>query len=295
MMVSKSAYYDYFRKQGSNFGVGDVDAKVISIFRTHKKRYGTRRIVKELRAQDVHVGRDRVRQVMRHYSLKSIHSKSYVPKTTQSPAGMLRSPNLLLNRAAEKELNKVWVGDITYLPLAGRRWAYLAVWLDVYSRYVVGWEIATHMRSELVVNSLKKGLKSRRPKAGLIIHTDGGGQYGSKAFRKLLANSDIDQSMTRRDNHYDNAMAESFFSRLKAELLQGGRFVNEQEAYKECFDYIEGYYNTIRSHSSIGYQSPLQFERELEKRENKKIAGGKSIGGPKASVSLRSTPALGLG
>ena len=295
LVVSRSAYYEYLKRR-KRVNKGKVlEGRVISIFRNHRGRYGTRRIVEELKAEDIEVGRSRVRRIMRRYSLRAIQPKSYVPKTTQSPPGMLRSSNLLLGREPVREKDRVWVGDITYLPLEGSKWAYLSIWLDLYSRYIVGWQILSHMREELVIKALKKAVQARRPPKGLIIHTDGGGQYGSKAFRKLIENTDNLQSMTRRDNHYDNAHAESFFSRLKAELLQGGQFRNIEDAYKECFGYIEGYYNTIRRHSKIDYKSPLQFEKELGNVSKGNIKRCRTKCGPKASVSLRSTKALGLG
>jgi transposase InsO family protein len=143
-------------------------------------------------------------------------------------------------------------------------WVYLSCWMDLFSRVIVGWLVLDHMREELVISSLERAIQSRRPPKGLIIHSDGGGQYGSSNFRKLIAGQEFEQSMTRRDNHYDNAFAESFFSRLKAEKIRRRKFDNLEEARSCCFEYIDMYYNTQRKHSSIGYKKPLQFERELE-------------------------------
>ena len=156
----------------------------------------------------------------------------------------------------------MWVGDITYLPLVNNEWAYLATWLDLYSHYIVGWDVQSHMKEELVINAFEKAIKRRTPSPGLITHSDGGNQYGSKRFQRILAGIESLQSMTRKNNHYDNAYAESLFSRFKAEVLEGGVFLSEEEARMECFDYIELYYNPIRRHSSLGYKSPLQFEKE---------------------------------
>jgi transposase InsO family protein len=129
---------------------------------------------------------------------------------------------------------------------------------------IVGYTVADHLRDELTLSTLNKALDWRRPPRGLIVHSDGGGQYASIAFRRRLARGGYRSSMTRPDNHYDNAQAESFFSRFKAELLDGGRrFQNLEEARAECFAYIAGYYNTIRRHSALDYQSPLNFERSL--------------------------------
>ena len=157
----------------------------------------------------------------------------------------------------------MWVGDITYLPVLDGEWCYLSSWLDLWSHVIVGWSVEDHMREDLVVDSFRIAEKKRQPTQGTIIHSDGGGQYGSKKFRKVIENGEYRQSMTRRDNHYDNATAESLFSRLKAELLEDGVFSTVEDARTECFDYIEGYYNERRKHSSIGYKKPLHFEREL--------------------------------
>ena len=133
---------------------------------------------------------------------------------------------------------------------------------DVFTRTIVGWELADHMRSELVIKALQKAIDRRELPRQLLVHSDGGGQYASKEFRALLTQHGFVQSMTRRDNHYDNAMAESFFSRLKAELLDKGAFASYADAYTEIFDYIELYYNRRRRHSGIGYEIPEQFEQQ---------------------------------
>ncbi|MBK9014759.1 MAG: DDE-type integrase/transposase/recombinase [Saprospiraceae bacterium] len=141
---------------------------------------------------------------------------------------------------------------------------FLASWQDVYSRKVVGWELLPHMRSELVINALNKSIQRRRSAQGLIAHSDGGGQYASHEFLKLLEGNGFLSSMTRRDNHYDNAMAESLFSRFKAELMEKGAFDSFGDAYTEVFEYIEIYYNTQRRHSGIGYQTLQAFEGAWE-------------------------------
>ena len=155
---------------------------------------------------------------------------------------------------------------ITYLPLLVGEWAYLATWLDLYSRMIVGWQILERMTDELVITAMEKAILRRKPAAGLIVHSDRGGQYVSGDFRRLLNRHDYLQSMSRADNAYDNAFAESLFSRYKAELLEGGAFRDLAEARLETFDYIEGYYNRVRRHSALGYKSPEEFEREHYRR-----------------------------
>ena len=261
--VSKSAYYSFKSRIEEHREVTQIDRRIMGIFWAHKRRYGSRRIREELKDEGVSIGRRRISVIMKRHGLHAIQPKSYVPKTTQSPPGMLRSPNLLIEHQGLVDINQVWVGDITYLPMKDHSWGYLSVWQDLYSRYIVGWRVFDHMRQSLIIESFKNALYVRRPNKGLIVHSDGGGQYGSHSFRKLLCNTQSLQSMTRRNNHYDNATAESWFSRLKAELLENRRFEDMEHARRACYDYIDAYYNTIRKHSSLGYKSPLQFEREL--------------------------------
>ena len=162
--------------------------------------------------------------------------------------------------------NQVIVGDITYLPLLVGEWAYLATWLDLYSRMIVGWQVSERMTDELVISAIAKAIVRRNSAAGLIVHSDRGGQYVSGDFRRLLTARGYLQSMSRADNAYDNAFAESLFSRYKAELLEGGAFRDLAEARLETFDYIEGYYNRLRRHSALGYKSPEEFEREYYRK-----------------------------
>jgi transposase InsO family protein len=262
MQLSTSSYYEYLKRLVYMGGEDDIKRQVISAFWRHKRRYGTRRIVSELSDEGYAVGRQRVRSILEDHGLRAIQPKAFVPRTTQTHPHLRRSPNLLLDREKVVECNQVWVGDITYLPLQTGEWAYLATWLDLYSRHIVGWDVQDHMEEELVISAFEKGITKRRPALGLITHSDGGGQYAGKKFRRRLQHYGYLQSMTRQDNHYDNAFAESLFSRIKAELLDGGIFTDVSEARLECFDYIECYYNPIRKHSSLGYKSPLQFEKE---------------------------------
>jgi putative transposase len=261
MGVSRSSYYDRFERDSVTLPQSDISWKVVAAFLFHKRRYGTRRLVSELADEGIQAGRQTVRTILADHGLRAIQPKSFVPKTTQSHPNLKGSPNILLEREPASAPDGVYVGDIIYLPLVNGKFAYLATLQDVFTKNIVGWDIADHMREELVLNALEKAIIQRRPKAGLIVHTDGGGQYASKAFRKKLTALGFLQSMTRRDNHYDNAQAESLFSRFKAELLEDGVFLDVEDAKQESFDYLEGYYNTGRRHSSLGNNSPLNFER----------------------------------
>lgn len=260
MQVSRSAYYQYREFQLPKSKTQEVEEKITAVFRAHKRRYGVRRICAVLKSEQLRVGKHRCRRILRQHGLKAIQPRSFVPRTTQSRHPYPISPNLLFNRKPPVKPNDVWVGDITYLPLSGGRWAYLAVWMDLYSRRVVGWQVEDHMREELVIASLKKALGNRHVKPGLILHSDRGGQYAGGKFRKLLVKRKIKQSMSRADDPYDNASMESFFSRLKAELLEDGAFDSLEDARTELFEFIEMYYNTERKHSSLNYQSPADYE-----------------------------------
>jgi len=186
LSVSKSAYYNYKSKQQREEEHRELERLVLGVFRIHKRRYGTWRIVDELGDLDIKVGRRKVSSILSKYGLQAIQPKSFVPKTTQSPSGMLRSPNLLLDRPFPQDINMVWVGDITYLPMASKCWSYLASWLDLCSRHIVAWEVSDHMREDIVIDSFKKGVLKRRPGSNLIVHSDGGGQLRWCCFRGHL-------------------------------------------------------------------------------------------------------------
>jgi len=161
----------------------------------------------------------------------------------------MASPNLLL---AETKDSQVLVGDITYLPVRGGRWCYLATYQDRQTKRIVGWKIANSLEKSIVIGALKNALYCGKVSKSAIVHTDRGSQYVSTDYRKLLKQYGLRQSMSRKGNCYDNAQAESFFSRFKAELVEGGVFENINQAQSETFSYIEGYYNPVRLHSSLG-------------------------------------------
>ncbi|MEI6950525.1 IS3 family transposase, partial [Paraflavisolibacter sp. H34] len=214
----------------------------------------------ELKARGIHAGDFKVRKVLKKHALKAIQPRSFVLKTTDSRHSYAISPILLENRPLPIKPNEVWVGNITYIPMASGGFMYLAVWMDLYSRRIVGWALENHMQEALIIKAMKRALGSRTVPKGLIIHSDRGGQYAGKAFRKLLRDHGMIQSMSRADNPYDNAFMESHFNRFKAELLQDGAFQNREDAQTEIFEYVEMYYNTKRRHSALSYECPMVFE-----------------------------------
>ena len=237
----------------------------------NRRRYGTRRIQKALHKAGVKVGRFQIRQLMKEQQLKAIQPKSFTPKTTDS-RNVKAAPNLLAEfEMSECAAGKIIVGDITYLRLRRGKFCYLAVWQDKVTRRITGWSLGSEMTQELVISALKKALRKGMIEYGAIIHSDQGSQYAANVFRLLLQTDGLRQSMSGRGNCYDNAQAESFFSRFKAELIEGGVFEDIEQARSEIFSYIEGYYNRVRLHSSLGYLSPMEYELELKTKNR----GGK--------------------
>lgn len=264
LSVSRSCYYVY-RKYGNapqSTVERQIETQVVDVFTLHKRRYGIRRLLPELADSGLKIGHYKARGILKRHGLIAIQPKSFVPRTTDSRHPYPISPNLLKGRALPVRINEVWVGDITYIPLTRGDWCYLAVWMDLFSRKVTGWQLLEHMKEDLIVQALKKALLNRSTGKGLIIHSDRGGQYAGNIFRGLLTGHELLQSMSGADNPYDNAFMESYFSRFKAELLQGRAFNGLENARKEIFEFIEMYYNPIRRHSSLGNISPVAFERQ---------------------------------
>jgi len=267
--VSRSGYYAWKERPERQ---DQLAPKVEEVFWFHSRRYGSRRIAAELRRKAV-IGRHRVRRLMLEQDLQAIQPRRFVPRTTDSRHGQRMSPNLLLERAIKVDRpRQVIVGDITYLPLQTAAWAYLATWMDLFSSKIVGWHLADSMAAELVIEALKKAVLRERLPTGMIVHSDRGGQYVDTEFREMLNQHGFEQSMSRADETYDNAHAESLFSRYKAELLEDGAFADVEQARSETFAYIEGYYNRVRLRSSLGYLSPEEFEQAYYQRAQGRIS-----------------------
>ena len=278
--MSRSAYHAY--QSGKSYVVSATKAalgeRVRAVFYCHRRRYGSRRIVAEIKAESVSVGRFVVRSQMKQLGLRAIQPRSFVPRTTDSRHMAQPSPNLLLSeRNAPPQPREVIVGDITYLPLRSGKWGYLASWQDKFTKRIVGWAVEERMTEALVIKAFEKAVAAGSVIAKTIVHTDRGSQYASNNFRALLAANKCRQSMSRRGNCWDNAQAESLFSRYKAELLEDGMFEDVGQARSETFSYIEGYYNRMRRHSALGYKSPDEFERAINLK--KKGLSSERIGG----------------
>ena len=198
---------------------------------------------------------------MKAAGLRSIVRRRY-RVTTDSKHSHPVADNLLKRDFTAAEPNTVWVSDITYIATE-RGWLYLAVFLDLYSRMVVGWALSRSLSSQMVRMALQRAIRRRRPEVGLIIHSDRGVQYACKDFRQMLNKHDFVQSMSRKGNCWDNAVAESFFSIIKSELIHHERFKDRKDALPVLFEYIEVYYNRKRKHSTLGYQTPIQIEEPV--------------------------------
>ena len=233
-------------------------ALVVSIFKQHRRRYGSRRIAKELEHRGVVCGRGRVAKLLKIAGLSAIQPRSFKPRSTESRHTLGYNENLLLGRPEPTGINQVWVGDITYISVATEGFWYLAVLMDRHSRMVTGWSLAASTDESLVNDCLRQSIIGRDPPAGLIHHTDRGGQYAAIDYRKILARASVQQSMSRAGDCYDNAFMESCFGAIKTEL-EMAEYSNSQHARAEIAEYM-AYYNNVRLHSSIGYLSPRQFE-----------------------------------
>ena len=266
MQVSPSGYYAWRKRLTKppclkRRRLADL---VKNCYFENRRRYGARRIAKALGKNGISIGRRKVRSLMKAENLKAIQAKAFKPKTTDSK-GTTAAPNLLAEiNSQECALGKIIIGDITYIRLRSGKFCYLAVWQDKVTRRIIGWSLALEMTAELVISALKKAIQKGLIRAGAIVHSDRGSQYASIAFRALLERNGFRQSMSGKGNCYDNAQAESFFSRFKAELMENGVFEDEEQARSEIFSYVEGYYNLRRLHSGLGYKSPLEFEMELQ-------------------------------
>lgn len=259
--ICRSAYYAWRNRAASERQNQDEELTrlVRTLFWKNRRRYGARRLVLDLRALGHRCGLRRMARIMKEQGLRAIQPKSFVPKTTDSKHGLGYSPNLLLDAPSPTKSNELWVGDITYIPLRGGRFCYLAMLMDRYSRYIVGWHLDETMTENLVIPALRMAIADRQPSPKLIHHTDRGGQYASTRYRAMLRRAAFRQSMSRAGNCYDNAFMESCFGTIKTEL-EMTEYENHHEARTEIGGYID-YYLTERRHSALAYLTPQQFEQ----------------------------------
>jgi putative transposase len=267
LAVSRSGYYEW--RSRPPCAQAEVDQmlqdKIRRYFAQGRGTYGTRRLKHLLAQEGLQVSRRRIGRILAQAGLRCKTRRKYKAPTTAGPAQTV-APNQLNREFTVHTPDKVYVGDITYLP-TGEGWLYLAVVLDLCSRAVVGWSMADHRRAELVNQALSMAICQRRPAAGLIMHTDRGSQYGADSYRQLLAQHGMQPSMSRKGNCWDNAVAESFFHTLKTELIYLENFDTHEQAQTAVFEYVEVFYNRQRCHSANGYLAPLVYEKTLKIHE----------------------------
>jgi len=260
--VSRSGYYDWLNRKPSQRQLENekLKIKIAEIYWQHKGRYGSPRIYRQLKQEGYNYNIKRIERLMNVMGLKAIQKRKF-KRTTNSNHNLPLKDNLLKRNFNVTQPNKVWASDITYIS-TNEGWLYLAVVIDLYSRKVVGWSINKTMTRQLVIDALNMGIKNRKPDKGLIFHSDRGSQYASHDFQKKLWKNGIRSSMSRKGDCWDNAVAESFFSTIKTELIYHNKYKNRKQARRDIFQYIAVYYNRIRMHSTLNYKSPEDYEKE---------------------------------
>lgn len=263
--VSKAGFYAWLHRPPSAHAEADAALlkRIKTVHASSRQTYGAPRVHAELRHHGQAHGRKRIARLMRDAGLVGASHRHSGPTTTRRDKDARPAPDLVDRNFTATAPNQLWVADITYVPTAVG-FLYLAVVLDAWSRKIVGWSMANHLRAELVLDAMEMAVGQRRPK-DVIHHSDQGSQYTSVAFGKRCGEAGVRPSMGSVGDAYDNAMAESFFSTLEAELLSRRRFASQAEARMACFSFIEGWYNPVRLHSGLGYRSPMTYEAEMQK------------------------------
>jgi transposase InsO family protein len=262
--VSRSGYLQWRGRRPSARATANeaLDARVAAIHAETRQSYGRPRIVRALQTQGVAVGHERVRQSLLRQSLRPAYRRPY-RVTTDSAHAKPVAANVLARRFDGWAINQAWLADLTYIA-TDEGWLYLACVLDLGSRKIVGWSMSERMKSQLVCDALKMAYWRRKPAAGLVMHSDRGVQYASKEHRTLIDQYWMVQSMSRKANCWDNSPMESFFKTLKVEWVHRWRYATRAQARLDLVNWIEGFYNTQRLHSSIDYRSPAVFEGSLQ-------------------------------
>lgn len=263
--VSPSGYHAYSQRLRHNqttpsrMGNDALLSNIKVIHREVKNEYGWPRMHKELILRGIRVGKERVRKLMQQHGIRARHKRKWVA-TTDSKHALPTAPNLLQRDFSPSKPNQVWTTDITYIHTK-EGWQYLVVFLDLFSRQIVGWSMQAHMKADMVTDALRMAYFNRRPNAGLIVHSDRGSQYCSLMFQDALKAYGMLSSMSRKGDCWDNAPTESLWSSLKVARIHGKIFSTGREAKDEVIDWIN-FYNAKRLHSTLGFTSPMKFENE---------------------------------
>jgi transposase InsO family protein len=261
LKVSRSGYYAWRQRPTSAQATRreQLVERIQAVHQDSRQRYGSPRIHAELKAQGTSCSENTIAKLMRLRGIRSKMRRRFVVRTTDSRHGHPIAVNRLNRQFQQSAANQAWVADITYIPTA-EGWLYLAAVLDLYSRKIVGWATADHLRAELPVTALRMALLERKPPQELLHHSDRGVQYACDDYQQLLAKHRLTVSMSRTGNCYDNAVMESFFGTLKTELTHHETFLTREAAKQALFEYIEVFYNRKRRHSALGYRSPAEYE-----------------------------------
>jgi transposase InsO family protein len=258
--VSRSGFYAFSKRPKPRRKAADAQlgVEIVAIHRRSRGTYGSPRVHAELRAKGFSVSKKRVERLMREGGVEARRKRRF-RRTTDSNHSMPIAPNLLSRHFTTNAPNKAWVTDVTYIA-TGEGWLYLAVMLDLFSRRVVGYAMSAQNDRLLALDALGHALRARRPRRGLLHHSDRGSPYASEDYRDVLRNRGIVASMSRTGDCWDNAVAESFFATLKAELTDAMNYPTRAAAMASITDYLETFYNDARRHSHLGYLSPVEFE-----------------------------------
>ena len=261
--ISRSGYYAWCRGQETAREAANrlLTEEIRRVHRQKKGRYGSPRVTEQLRREGHRCNHKRVERLMRKNGLQGCSSRKRRVCTTDSEHDHPVAPNLLLNRPAPSQPNEVWVADITYVPTA-QGWLFLAAVMDLYSRQILGWSVWENLQAGGPLQALKRALARRHHPKGVIHHSDRGVQYACHDYRQELRAAGLVPSMSRKGNCYDNAAMEAFWSTLKREAMAESASWSKDQVRRELFEYIEGDYNRSRLHSSLDYQSPVDFENQ---------------------------------
>lgn len=261
--VTRSAYYDWRNRPGRVIPAEELALRqrMKALFKASRESLGSRRLARALREEGFDIGRDRTRRLMKALCLK-VKARQKYKATTDSKHALPVAENVLNRQFNPTGPNQAWGADITCL-WTQEGWIYLAIVIDLYSRRVVGWVVDKRMKKALIIRALLMAINLRKPPPGLIHHSDRGSQYASHAYQKLLKQHGITPSMSRKGNCWDNAPVERFFSSLKREWTGDRLYRTRQEAIADIREYVAVYYNAQRLHSTLGYKTPLDYEKGL--------------------------------
>ncbi|MCM3885222.1 IS3 family transposase [Frankia sp. R82] len=263
--VSREGYYAWRRRGGRSTRTAadqTLTTKITAVHAASRATYGAPRVHADLAAAGVQVGRKRVARLMKQAGLQGVHRRRPVSLTRRDRAAHL-PPDLVNRDFTAPAPNQIWTADVTYIPTE-QGWLYLAVVLDLYARRIVGWSMSAEQKTPLVADALTMALRHRRPEPGIIHHSDQGSQYTSREFAKICEKHQVRRSVGSSGDCYDNAVTESFFATLECELLDRTTFTTHDQARAAIFDFIEGFYNRRRRHSTNGYLSPQDHETRFQ-------------------------------